>query len=297
MGVLCSLLAGQSAVEADYKKGMFTQRKAGIPQGNTISLFLANAVFIELDKDLERLGVTFARYADDIVVVARSYSDACEASELIFQWSERSKVDVNHKKSDGISLLTAQDPGEIKSKCSIIFLGCEISNLGVRPAEKRIKRIKLKIARVVHKHLIQAPKRRTFNRERIQPDVDWDLVNCVNAIRRILYGRLSESDLTDGLNRKGAQKLIRSHMSGLAMVDIPDRFRELDGWLVGILERSYAMRASLVCKLGVKPLGLTRKAIIRGDWYKFDKFTGEMRLPSAFRAWLYMRRMYKSLGV
>jgi RNA-directed DNA polymerase len=297
MGVLRGLLSGQSAVETEYKKKVFTQRQAGIPQGNTISLFLANAVCHELDKGLEDLGVTFARYADDIVVVARSYSKACNAADLILRWSARSKVKINYKKSDGISLLMAQGTGEIKSKRSIIFLGCEISNSGVRPAEKQINRIKMKIARVVYQHLIQAPQKRTFSKKRIQADVDWDLVTCVNEIRKIVYGRLSEADLTDGLNRKDPRKPIRSRMSGFAMVDTPDRFRELDGWLVGLLERACSMRASLVSKLRVEPLHPTRRTIISGDWYKFGVFTQETRLPSTFRAWLYMRMMYRSRGM
>jgi len=296
MTVLQALLSGQSAFETEYKNKAFTQRKMGIPQGNTISLFLANAVCHELDKGLEGLGVTFARYADDIVVVAQSYFKAGRAADRILRWSARSKVKINYKKSDGVSLLTSRGVGEIKSKRSIVFLGCEISSSGVRPAEKRIDRIKTKIARVVYQHLIQAPKKRTFSKKRIQPDVDWDLVTCVNEIRKIIYGRLSETDLTNGLNSKDPRKSIRSHMSGFAMVDSPNRFRELDGWLVGLLERAYSMRASLVSK-SVKPLKLTRKLIISGDWYKFKEFTQESRLPSSFRAWLYIHMMYRLRGM
>lgn len=297
MTVLCALLSGKSAVEADYKNGAFTQRKCGIPQGNTISLFLANAVCCELDKSLEGLGVTFARYADDIVVVARTYLRACEAADLILRWSAQSKVNINYKKSDGISLLMPQGVGEIKSKNSFAFLGCEISQMGVRPAEKRIQRLKMKISRAVYQHLIQAPRKRTFNRKRIQPDVDWDLVTCVNEVRKIIYGRLRETEVTDGLSGAAPLKPVRSHMSGFAMVEIPDRLRELDGWLVGVLERAYAMRAALVSKLGAKALALTRKSIISGDWYKFKEFGQETRLPSTFRVWLYMRKYYRSYGI
>ena len=59
---------------------------------------------------------------------------------------------------------------------------------------------------------------------RIQATVDWDLVTCINEIRKIIYGRLSEAELTDGLNRKDPTKPVRSHMT--AMVDTPDRFEE-----------------------------------------------------------------------
>jgi hypothetical protein len=113
----------------------------------------------------------------------------------------------------------------------------------------------------------------------------------------MIYGRLSEADLTVGLSRKDPKKPIRSHMSGFAMVDTPDQFRELDGWVVGLLERAHAMRAGLVSKLKVKPLKLTRKSIIKGDWYQFTDFVQETRLPSSFRAWLYIRMMYRSRGM
>jgi RNA-directed DNA polymerase len=296
-GVLRALLTGTSADADDYKAKVFARRSLGVPQGNTISLFLANAVCYELDKALEGLGVTFARYADDIVVVAKTYLKACNAANQILSWSAQSKVKINPRKSDGISLLIAEGPGEIKSKNHIAFLGCEILRAGVRPAEKRLHRLKKKIARVIYQHLIQAPKKRTFNKKRIQPEVDWDLVTCVNEIRKILYGRLTEANVTDGLRGAEPLKPVRSHVSGFAMVDLPDRFRELDGWIAGTLERAHAMRASLVAKLGAKPLALSRKSLICGDWYQFKKFDQETRLPSSFRIWLYIRQYYRSRGI
>lgn len=297
VAVLRALLSGDSATETEYKKKIFTKRKAGIPQGNTISLFLANAVCYELDKALESEGVIFARYADDIVVIARSYSKASSAADLILRWSSHSKVRINRRKSDGISLLTTEGTGEIRTKHSINFLGCEISREGVQPAHKRIERLKRKIARVVYQHLVQAPKKRTFSRKRIQADVDWDLVTCVNEIRKIFYGRLSEAEMNDGLDCKFPKKPIRSHMSGFAMVDTPDHFKDLDGWLVGLLESAYSFRGSLVSRLGAKPLPMTRNSLISGDWCKFTKFTQETRLPSAYRAWLYIRLIYRARGL
>lgn len=295
LSVISSFLSGGSAYASDYEQGLFTPRKVGIPQGSAISLFLANVAFHELDKDLERLDVTYARYGDDVVVLAQSYSQAHMAANLILQWSAKSKVKVNHEKSDGISLLMRDGAGEIKTKRSIIFLGAEISSSGICPPEKRISRIKREIARVVYRHLIQAPKKGTFNVQRIQPDVDWDWVTCINEIRRMIYGRVSEADLTQGLQSKCPRKAMGfSSMNGLEMVDMPERFKELDGWLVGLLERTYALRASLVTKLGAKPLQLTRRLIRSGEWYKCDRLPQETRLPSSYRAWLYMRMFARS---
>jgi len=42
------------------------RRERGIPQGTSISLFLANVAPWDLDRSLERLGVSFVRYADGV---------------------------------------------------------------------------------------------------------------------------------------------------------------------------------------------------------------------------------------
>lgn len=64
--------------------------------------------------------------------------------------------------------------------------------------------------------------------------------------------------------------------------------------MVGALERAYAMRASLVAKLGAKPLSLTRKTIKNGEWYKYKDLELETRLPSSFRVWLYISKYHRS---
>ena len=57
----------------DYQAGTFMPRKVGIPQGSNISLFLANVACFELDREIEQIGVTFARYADDTLIVCDDY--------------------------------------------------------------------------------------------------------------------------------------------------------------------------------------------------------------------------------
>lgn len=295
LAVIRAFLSSGSAYASAYKKGLFTPRERGIPQGSAISLFLANVALHELDKSLERLDVVFARYGDDIVVLAQSYAQAHMAANLVLKWSAKSRVKVNHEKSGGISLLMPDGVGEIKTKSSIIFLGSEISGSGICPPEKRIRRMRDQIALVVYRHLIQALKKGTFNVQRFQPDVDWDLVTCINAIRRMIYGRVSEADLTQGFDSKCPAKAMGpSSMNGFEMVDMPERFKELDGWLVGLLERAYAMRSSLVTKLGAKPLQLKRKSIRSGEWYKCERLFNETRVPSSFRAWRYMRMLARS---
>jgi hypothetical protein len=114
-----------------YEKGVFKPRLSGIPQGSTISLFLANAVFYELDKALENLNVTFARYADDILVLSDTYDTANGAAQLIADFSSKSGIPINFGKSGGISLISPIS-GEIKTKPHFDFLGYQISTNEVR---------------------------------------------------------------------------------------------------------------------------------------------------------------------
>jgi len=52
--------------------GVVTERSEGTPQGGPLSPLLANVLLDEVDKDLERRGHRFARYADDCNVYVRS---------------------------------------------------------------------------------------------------------------------------------------------------------------------------------------------------------------------------------
>ena len=47
-------------------------RERGVPQGTSISLLLANLAAAPLDRELERLGVGFVRYADDTLIWSRN---------------------------------------------------------------------------------------------------------------------------------------------------------------------------------------------------------------------------------
>ncbi len=63
--------------------GRKEQRTTGLPQGTSVSLFLANVAAWELDRALERLGVGFARYADDTLIWSHDYARICEAVEAL----------------------------------------------------------------------------------------------------------------------------------------------------------------------------------------------------------------------
>lgn len=52
--------------------GLLNQRLKGTPQGGPLSPLLSNIVLDELDKELERRGHDFVRYADDLIVLVGS---------------------------------------------------------------------------------------------------------------------------------------------------------------------------------------------------------------------------------
>jgi RNA-directed DNA polymerase len=52
--------------------GMVFQRTEGTPQGGPLSPLLSNILLTELDRELERRGHAFCRYADDCNIYVRS---------------------------------------------------------------------------------------------------------------------------------------------------------------------------------------------------------------------------------
>jgi retron-type reverse transcriptase len=54
------------------KMKVVSQRTEGTPQGSPMSPLLSNIVLDEMDKELERRGHTFVRYADDYNIFVRS---------------------------------------------------------------------------------------------------------------------------------------------------------------------------------------------------------------------------------
>ncbi len=53
-------------------KGLFEASEEGTPQGGPLSPLLSNIMLNELDKELERRGLPFVRYADDSMIFCKS---------------------------------------------------------------------------------------------------------------------------------------------------------------------------------------------------------------------------------
>ena len=80
--------------------GLVSQRAEGTPQGGPLSPFLSNVVLDELDRELERRGHCFVRYADDCNIYVYSRRAGERVMENVTRWITRKlKLKVNHEKS------------------------------------------------------------------------------------------------------------------------------------------------------------------------------------------------------
>jgi group II intron reverse transcriptase/maturase len=79
--------------------GVVTERHEGTPQGGPLSPLLANVLLDEVDKELERNGHTFVRYADDCNVYVRSKRAGERVMERLRRLYGKLKLRVNEAKS------------------------------------------------------------------------------------------------------------------------------------------------------------------------------------------------------
>ena len=70
-------------------KGRYEETSKGTPQGGNLSPLLSNIMLNELDKELERRGLHFVRYADDCVIAAGSSAAANRVMHTVTSWIER----------------------------------------------------------------------------------------------------------------------------------------------------------------------------------------------------------------
>ena len=70
-------------------QGRYEKTEQGTPQGGNLSPLLSNIMLNELDKEMERRGLRFVRYADDCVIAVRSEASAKRVMYSITDWIER----------------------------------------------------------------------------------------------------------------------------------------------------------------------------------------------------------------
>ena len=79
---------------------LYRESREGVPQGGPLSPLLANILLDSLDKELERRGHKFARYADDFTILVRSQRAGERVLHSISQYLQnRLKLVINKTKS------------------------------------------------------------------------------------------------------------------------------------------------------------------------------------------------------
>jgi RNA-directed DNA polymerase len=80
-------------------EGVAAERHEGTPQGGPLSPLLANVLLDEVDKELEKRGHAFVRYADDCNVYVRSRRAGERVMELLRRLYAKLRLRINESKS------------------------------------------------------------------------------------------------------------------------------------------------------------------------------------------------------
>lgn len=125
------------------QEGLVSQREAGMPQGSPLSPLLSNILLDDFDKELERRGHRFCRYADDANVYIQSKRAGLRVMASLTRFLEtRLRLKVNPSKS------------VVDRPWNCTFLGYTVTNHlkpRLKPAPKSIKRAKDRIRQITHR--------------------------------------------------------------------------------------------------------------------------------------------------
>jgi RNA-directed DNA polymerase len=293
-----------SEEEEEVIKGFLKSRSRGIPQGTSLSLFLANLVCWKLDKSLEKAGVKFARYADDTVIWSPSYTAICDSFNLVNEFSRDANVPINAKKSDGISLLARDGlAAEIASKSSFDFLGYAVGIDRISVREKTVERIKKQISYLLYRNLIQPLKQKPL-KGLVIPNNNRDvaLLSVMLQIRRYMYGGLLHRDIVDYIRGRKTSLHFKGVMSFYPLLNDVTQLRALDGWLLAVVHRSVKARAALLLGHGYDrrhsfPFNVPRGEVLRK--YRDKRVDGKrlLELPSFQLIYRALQRGIRESGI
>jgi RNA-directed DNA polymerase len=120
--------------------GRLQPTRIGVPQGSPVSPILSNILLDVLDKELERRGHKFIRYADDLAIFVKSQRAGERVLESVSRYLEHKlKVKVNQSKSK---------VGLVK-KSSV--LGFQIHLKKLRTLDRKVKGFKQELKRITRR--------------------------------------------------------------------------------------------------------------------------------------------------
>ena len=118
-------------------KGRLQKSREGVPQGGPLSPLLANILLDDLDKELEKRGHKFVRYADDFVILVRTQRAGLRVKESVTRFLERKlKLKVN------------QDKSRVSATNEANFLGFTFKGTKIRWSDKAFREFKRRVKRL-----------------------------------------------------------------------------------------------------------------------------------------------------
>ena len=114
--------------------GRYEETRKGVPQGGPLSPMLANIMLDDLDKELEKRGHRFARYADDFVILVKSRRAA-----------ERVMASVTRLLEQKLKLKVNQAKSKVASTSEITFLGFSFKGASIAWSDKAFAKFKQRV--------------------------------------------------------------------------------------------------------------------------------------------------------
>lgn len=165
--------------------GLVEQRIAGIPQGSPLSPLLSNIVLDELDRELEKRGLKFCRYADDcnIFVGSKKAGERVLASITGFL-EKKLKLKVNRDKSG------------VRHCSEVKFLGYTLLPEGkIRVSDKSMERLKTKVKTLTKRN-------RGVSLEQIIKELNVVIIGWTNYYRLANYWLSELRDIDKWIRRR-----------------------------------------------------------------------------------------------
>jgi RNA-directed DNA polymerase len=114
--------------------GRLQETSLGVPQGGPLSPLLANVILDDLDKELEKRGHRFTRYADDFIILVKSR----EAGERVLGSLKRFL-------ENSLKLRINQEKSRVVPTNQATFLGFTFRGTKIRWTEKAFREFKRKV--------------------------------------------------------------------------------------------------------------------------------------------------------
>ena len=185
--------------------GVCQKREQGTPQGGPLSPLLANVLLDDLDRELERRGLPFCRYADDCMVFVRSWAAGRRVLAGITRYLEGVlRLKVNKEKS------------RVDEVWNCTYLGYIIGKGGrLRIAPKSVERFKARVREITKRN--RAKRLREVTAELAPVIRGWGNYFKLAAVRELFHlldcwirRRLRCYRLKQCRHPRGIQRFLRS---------------------------------------------------------------------------------------